>query len=541
MRGYLSIVLHAHLPYVRHPEQEKVLEESWLYEAVIETYVPLLQLLHGWRRDGLAARLSFTLTPALCSMLLDPLLQERCAQRLEQLIEFADREIHRTRSEKPFHDLALFYRARLGGVRDFYHACGRDLVREFRTYKESGMLEILTSAATHALLPLLARHPPSLRAQVLVARDHYRSCFGDDPRGIWLPECAFSEEVEPALKEAGLRWFITDTHGILHARPRPRYAVFAPVLTPYGLAAFGRDRHSARQVWSRREGYPGDRRYRDFYRDAGYDLDFDYVKPYLPAPGQRGFTGIKYHRITDHSPNKQVYDRPAAMEAAREHAEHFLNARVKQITKLSGVLDRPPLLVSPYDAELFGHWWYEGPEFLDFVVRGALATSHRSSRREEALTAFEKSNQAVSLLTPEDYLRLHPENQIATPSSSSWGEEGYWQVWLNEKNHWIYGHLDVAQERMTELARRFTRPGALETRALKQAARELLLAQASDWPFILNSGTGTDYARKRVENHLLRFNTLYEQLLGSQINETQLEEVEKVDNIFPDVNYGYWS
>ena len=285
MQGYLSLVLHAHLPFVRHPEHERFLDESWLFEAITETYIPLLQLFERWEEDSLKAGVTMTLTPTLCSMLLDPLLQQRCIRRLDELIELAENEVHRTQGQKQFHELAGFYHRRLFKAREFYLARKGNLVGAFRQFQDRGRLEIMTSAATHALLPLLAQHPPSLRAQILIARDHYRSCFGRDPAGIWLPECAYSEGIEQVLSEAGLRWFITDAHGVLHARPQPRYAVFAPILTPAGVAAFGRDRDSARQVWSRDDGYPADAQYRDFYRDIGFDLDFDYLKPYLPAPG----------------------------------------------------------------------------------------------------------------------------------------------------------------------------------------------------------------------------------------------------------------
>jgi 1,4-alpha-glucan branching enzyme len=523
-KGYLALVLHAHLPFVRHPEHEKFLEESWLFEATTETYLPLLQILEGWRHDRMDVRVTLTLTPTLCSMLLDPLLQERYLRHLDELIELAGKESHRTHWEKPFNDLALFYERRFRNLRDTYTAHGGNLVKAFGDLQEQGRIEIITSAATHALLPLLANHPPSIRAQVLVARDHYRACFGRDPRGIWLPECAYTEGVEGTLCEAGIRWFITDTHGLLHATPRPRYGVFAPILTPNGVAAFGRDLDSAKQVWSKHEGYPGDTRYRDFYRDIGFDLDFDYVKDHLPATGQRGFTGIKYYRITGDGAEKQPYERDKALRAAGEHARHFLEARMAQIRKLAEILDRPPLVVSPYDAELFGHWWYEGPEFLDYFVRQAF---------------FDQ--QEFSLVTPEEYLEWHPSNQIAKPGPSSWGEEGYWGVWLNEANEWIYPHLHVAQERMTELARRFGVPDPLQRRALEQAGRELLLAQASDWPFILRTGTSPGYARQRATDHLLRFLTLHEQLTRGTVDAGQLAEMEQVDNIFPAMDYRYWS
>ena len=182
------------------------------------------------------------------------------------------------------------------------------------------------------------------------------------------------------------------------------------------------------------------------------------------------------------------------------------------------------MVLSPYDAELFGHWWHEGPEFLDFFVRKAF---------------YDQS--VFKLTTPHEYLKEHPTQQVAQPSASSWGEEGYWKVWLNERNEWILPHLDIAQQRMAELVRRFPNATGSTQRALKQAARELLLAQSSDWPFILRTGTSPDYARRRVKDHLLRFIALHEQLTQTQVDEAWLAQVEARDNLFPMVNPGYWS
>jgi 1,4-alpha-glucan branching enzyme len=456
-------------------------------------------------------------------MLGDSLLRERYVRHLDELIELAEKEIHRTHWDKPLNDLALMYHNQFLEIRKTYFECECDLVAAFGKFQKFGSLEIITSAATHALLPLLANHPPSIRAQILVARDHYRGCFGRDPRGIWLPECAYADGVEAVLREANIRWFITDTHGLLHANPRPRYGVFAPIFTPNGIAAFGRDLDSAKQVWSKHEGYPGDSRYRDFYRDIGFDLDLDYLKPHLAADEKRGFTGIKYHRITGRGSEKQIYNRALALAAAAEHAQHFLETRVNQIQRLAEIMDRAPLVLSPYDAELFGHWWYEGPEFLDYFVRKAYYDQN-----------------VFSLTTPEEYLTKFPTNQIAKPGASSWGEEGYWRVWLNEKNEWIYPHLHAAQERMTALVRQFPNPNPLQHRALQQAGRELLLAQSSDWPFILRTGTSPDYARKRVKEHLLRFIALHDQLTSTSVDESWLAEIEQRDNIFTEINFRYW-
>jgi 1,4-alpha-glucan branching enzyme len=522
MQGHFALILHAHLPFVRHPEHEKFLEENWLFEAITETYLPLIQSMEGWQNDRMQSRLTMSLSPPLCAMLLDPMLQDRYVRHLDGLIQLAESEIHRTHWDAPFRELAWMYHHRFTRLRETYFDYGRNLVGAFRRFQEDGLLEIATCAATHALLPLL--DPPSLRAQIMVARDYYRSCFGRDPRGIWLPECAFEEGIEKVLQEANIRWFVTEAHGVLYAKPRPRYGVFAPVFTPNGVAAFGRDFESANQVWSKQQGYPGDFRYRDFYRDIGFDLDLDYVKPYLPVSSTRGFTGIKYHRITGENVEKQVYDRDAALRAADEHAFHFLRSRIEQFDKIGAIMDRPPIVLSPYDAELFGHWWYEGPEFLNLFVRKAYY-----------------DQKAFTFITPSEYLQRYPTQQVAMPAASSWGEEGFWRVWLNETNEWIYPHLRVAQTRMTELAERFSGVTGLMERALRQAARELLLAQSSDWPFILRTGTSPDYATRRVKDHLSRFLELHRQLTKKKIDEPWLAQIEQMDNIFPNVDYRYWT
>ncbi len=520
MAGTLLLVLHAHLPFVRHPEREHFLEESWLYEAITETYLPLLSMLQGWERDAVPAQLALTLSPPLCAMLRDPLLRGRYTRHLDALIDLAEKETHRTQLDRALNPLAEMYLRQFGEMRELWRACESDLVAAFSRLQELGRIEIVACAATHAVLPLLAGQPESIRAQVLIGRDYYRECFGRDPRGFWLPECAYEPGVEPALREAGIRWFITEAHGVLHAKPRPQYGIFAPILTESGIAVFGRDLDSARQVWSRHEGYPGDPRYRDFYRDVAFELDYDYLKPYFPAP-QRTFTGIKYHRITG-GEDKQVYNPEAALEAARGHAEHFLAARVAHAAEAAKIMGRDPVLLAPYDAELFGHWWHEGPAFLDHLARSVAGSS-------------------LAMSTPENCLARSPALQVAQPASSSWGEEGYWKVWLNDTNRWIFPHLNIASERMVSLVRRFRNPDALTARALRQAGRELLLAQSSDWPFILRANTSPEYARRRVREHLLKFISLHEQLTSTQVDEALLRGMEEEDNLFPDLDCRHWT
>jgi 1,4-alpha-glucan branching enzyme len=215
-----------------------------------------------------------------------------------------------------------------------------------------------------------------------------------------------------------------------------------------------------------------------------------------------------------------VYDPDIARGRAGLHAAHFRGNRVKQIEHLAGTMDRPPIVVSPYDAELYGHWWYEGPIFLSDLFR-----------------QLHFDQDVVETITPGDYLDRHPTNQVATPCASSWGHLGYSEYWINETNAWTYRHLHAAGERMVELARRFPSAQGLEARALNQAARELMLAQSSDWPFIMKTGTTASYATRRFNEHIIRFERLYEELCNRHVNEGWLAELEERDNIFPRVDY----
>ena len=307
-KGYLSFILHAHLPYVRHPEYHAFLEEDWLFEAITETYIPLIEVFEKLVEDNIDFRLTMSLTPPLVSMLADEVLQSRYLQYLDKRIHLAGLEVERTKHQPEFLRLAQMYLKYFKNARFvFAEKYRRNIVTAFKNFQDMGKLEIITCGATHGYLPLMNGNVNAMRAQIKVAVDHYEKHFGRKPRGIWLPECGYEPGIDQILKEAGIRFFITETHGILYAAPRPKYGIFAPVYCPSGVAAFGRDMESSKQVWSSKEGYPGDFAYRDFYRDVGFDLDYDYVKPYLHGDGKRGNLGIKYYRITGKTNHKEPY------------------------------------------------------------------------------------------------------------------------------------------------------------------------------------------------------------------------------------------
>jgi 1,4-alpha-glucan branching enzyme len=520
-KGYLCLVLHGHLPFVRHPEHEDFLEEDWLYEAITETYIPLILVFEGLVNDNIDFRLTMTLSPTLISMLCDPLLQERYLKHINKLIELSHKEIERTAWQAQFQSLAIMYLNDFCKARDTFDKYGRNLVNAFKKFQELGKLEIVTCGATHGYFPLMDACKESIKAQVKVAVNQYESIFGRKPRGIWLPECGFYPGHDEIFKECGIRFFFTDSHGILHGTPRPKYGVFAPVYCRgSGVACFGRDLESSKQVWSSIEGYPGDYNYREFYRDIGFDLEFDYIKPYIHPDGVRINTGIKYYRITGTGNHKEPYVWQWARDRAADHAGNFMFNRQKQIGYLHDFMQKKPILVSPYDAELFGHWWYEGPQWLDFLIRKIACDQDE-----------------ISLITPSEYLAENPRNQVIIPSMSSWGWKGYSEMWLQGSNDWIYRHLHAASERMTELAKTYADVNGLHKRALNQALRELLLAQSSDWAFIMGTGTHTSYAIRRTKDHLLRFTRLYEEIKSNSIDQEWLSDIEYKDNLFPNIDY----
>lgn len=531
MQGELALVLHAHLPYVRHPEHEFALEESWFYEAVTEVYLPWLERLERMRLEGLRFRLALSLSPTLVSMFEDPLLMGRWRRRHEGLIDLARREVGRHRWQADRQTLARQQGAALESALAFFDRLGGDLIATFRRLEQDGCLELLTCAATHAVLPLLADQPGALRGQIETAIAQHQRWFGRRPKGFWLPECAWSPEIEPALHAAGIEWVTVETHAL--TRAGARHGVFAPVTTPRGLAVFGRDPASARQVWSREAGYPGDPRYREFHHDLGHEAEFDYIRPYLPGRFARGFTGLKYHAVSRRDQPKALYDPEAAGRAVLEHARHFVAARRSQAERLASVMDQPPILVCPYDAELFGHWWHEGPAFLETVIREVL------------------NEPGLRLATPGDHLAGGGRWQVAEPVESTWGQGGHLGVWLQPDNEWMVRGCRQAAQRFSDQMRRglasrktFVRPGrpAVDRRRVwQQAARELLLAQASDWPFIVHARTSPDYAVRRVREHLERFDAIVSRLEEGRLNPPTLEEFERQTPLFPEVDPALWA
>ena len=569
--SHFTLVLHAHLPWVLHHGRWPH-GVDWLNEATAETYLPLWRVLSERAVNGAApagsaggatARRSLGVTlglsPVLCEQLAHPDFQGEFVSYLEQKIGAAveDRKTFARTGESPMAMLAQrweqFYR---GTLEDFMGPHGTDLVRRFRRLEEKGAIEIVTCGATHGYLPLLACDS-AVEGQVRVARVAHRRHFGRDPRGIWLPECAYRPAgawkspldpvapfvprrgVEEVLETQGLRYFFVDQHLLSGGRPLGVYADRFEALRhvvreegasaataehpPYRayrvgaserVACFGRDPHTALQVWSGEHGYPGAPPYLDFHKKR--------------FPGGHRYWSVTHPKAD--LAHKTVYRPDDAEAQVREHAAHFRKL-VEQVGREAGARQTEPALVcAMYDAELFGHWWFEGPRFLAATLDGA-ATSEASP------------------LTAGEYLERYPPKEGVALPEGSWGDGGGHDVWLNDATRWTWGPVHAAEARFESLAAKaaLTAKEPLLERLLAQLGRELLLLEASDWQFLITTFAARDYAELRVSEHAEDFARLARlagrRLEGGALGESDeqfLRDCEARDSLFPDFDWrGY--
>jgi len=563
--GSFTFVLHSHIPYVlAHGRSPHGVD--WLSEVAAESYVPLLEALDRLVAEGISPRITLGLTPILVEQLADESFQAEFLAYLEQKIETARRNQSQFREEGNMHMLGLayywedFYRRALGLYRDTY---GQDLVGAFRRLQEAGHIEILTSAATHGYLPLLLTDA-SVGAQIKQGVQTYRKHFGRRPRGFWLPECAYRPHyawnppieafrapqpverrgIEEFLGENELDYFFVDAHllkggqsiGVYADRFKglqelwsqfskgyvPEIAERSPYV-PYlvnssgaplpRVALFSRDQKTGLQVWSGETGYPGDAFYLEFHK-----------KHY---PGN-----LRYWRVSENKGDlgaKSLYEPSRAAERMDAHAEHFVQLIRATLAEHRAHAGKPGVITAMYDTELFGHWWFEGPEWLYRVLK----------RLHE--------EEGIALTTCAAYLDADPPQTVISLPEGSWGEGGYHWIWLNEWTAWTWEKVYTAEKEMVALARACADTAQVQT-ILKQAARELLLLESSDWQFGISTFSSRDYAEQRVNYHAARFLQLADLVrrvaAGEEIapdDWNPLGESEERDRCFADVDPHWWA
>ena len=514
--GNLAVILHAHLPYVRKNEKNS-LEEDWYFQAVLECYLPLIRVLEeSIKSEPENSKLTISLSPTLITLFQSSELQEKFPEWINTRIKLLNElpEEQRNASKFLLKNMAdqLIYWEKYSG----------NLIIRFKYLLETGCVDIITCAATHGYLPILRENPETVLGQIKTAIRHHHSTFDVKPLGIWLPECAYYENLDKILIECGIRYAVLDGHGILNSKPRPRYGVYAPICSKNGIAFFGRDSQSTLPVWSAKEGFPGDPSYREYHKDIGWELPLNKLKEHGISSIRP--LGLKFYRITDNAISlgeKDFYKENLAEKKAEEHAEIYLSRRSEQLKKLNLDYKFNPTLIAPFDAELFGHWWYEGPIFLKNIFKNS-------------------KKHLIKLTHLREILSFSPQIQVCEPSPSSWGHGGFHNYWLNDTNAWIVPEITKAGSTFVEVNSKNIQT-ELSKRILMQAARELLLAESSDWSFILRAGTTTDLAKERIERHLSRFWKLIRSLNENEsIDFTFLKSIEKEDKIFPNINLSDW-
>ncbi|HZO14852.1 MAG TPA: 1,4-alpha-glucan branching protein domain-containing protein [Polyangiaceae bacterium] len=443
----LAIVLHAHLPYVRDDEHPHSRHERWLHEALWECYLPLLDLVGGLVRDDIAAPITLSVSPTLASMLCDAILKKRFEAHLDAVSELNDRQ-----RGGAFASAAEHHAERLARARDTWVKTRGDVLGALAKLHRDGALELMTTAASHAYLPALGAS--AVRAQLALGLSSFAELAHIEPCGMWLPECAIDARIEAILESLSIDHTVVDEH----AGRAERSEVLE---SPRGIACFTRDREACLRVWSRASGYPGHASYREFHRDLVHVSDVGALRG--------GMTGLKYWRITSReSEDKEPYDAAEALARADRDADDYL----------AWLADRAPLTVLAFDAELFGHWWFEGPRFLERVLRAAHVVTLASWRGDA----------------------LSPR----APGASSWGRGGYADPWVGDRNAALWRHVHHTHRLVETLVRAEPMLGGLRGLALDQAIRELILLESSDWAFMLDLDSEAAYARARFAWHRAR-------------------------------------
>jgi len=433
--------------------------------------------------DHVDAPFALSLSPTLVHQLGDPALARRYRAYLRGLLGLLDAEAARTRGSA-LAPVVAWQRRRIVGIeRAYFETHGADLIASFRRFAAAGRIEPMTTGATHAVLPLLGAPSGWPRVHIRLGLDVQRRHVGGARAGFWLPECAYDPTLDAELAGAGVRWVVLDTHAFARAWPEAVWGPYAPLATPAGLIAFAREPDGSRAVWSADVGYPGDAWYLDHHRDVGTELRTEYLAPFLPVPAGGAPIGLRYHRVTSRDgDDKAPYDPERAAGIAEAHARDFVDALAVRAQAAATVMDRPPILVYAFDAELFGHWWFEGPVWLEHVLRRVAA------------------HPTLAIRTPTQDLALHPVVQRARPAASSWGAGGHLEAWVHPETVRQQHRLAVLGERL--LAARSTLATPAARRVHENAVRHLLAAQASDWTFMISRGTAAAYGRRRIEEHL---------------------------------------
>jgi 1,4-alpha-glucan branching enzyme len=466
--GTCCIVLHTHLPWVAHAGAWPVGEE-WLHQAWSASYRPLVELLDRLAAEGRRDLLTLGLTPVLAAMLDDPY----CLRELHTWLGFwqVRAEELAGRPEAQLRALAAVqFGAATAALTDFESRWRHGASPVLRPLIDAGVVELLGGPATHPFQPLLDDRVAGF--QLAVGRDDTAIRLGRRTAGIWAPECAYRPGLEQLYAAQGVRRFLVDGPTLIAGRGRDATATAdAWTVGDSDVVAFGRDLEVTYRVWSPRSGYPGGKWYRDFHT-------WDHASGFRPA---------RVTSIRTAPADKAPYDPVAAAGAVQADAADFVAVVHRRLAELAIARGRPGVVVVGYDTELFGHWWHEGPQWLEAVLRALPAAGVRVSTLGAAVAAG-----AVA-------------GRVDLPAGS-WGSGKDWRVWDGAQVADLVAESTAVQQRLLRIVAAAAGPAPQPRRPeLDQLAREALLVTSSDWAFCVTKASAAAYARDRAATHAARF------------------------------------
>ena len=523
--GYFSLILHGHMPWCKKSGVWPA-GEQWFTEAATETYIPMLNILRELHDKGIKTAITINITPILAEMMADEYMNQRLGEYLEEWIKRARSDIKRFVNQPQRREIAEFHLKNYEHVLDtYYHNYYANLLGSFKWLQDEGMIELITCGATHGFLPLF-ESDSGIHSQIQLAVDTHEKYFGKHPKGIWLPECAYRpkefqdgkarEAIDYWLNNSGIEYFFVDSHGILDAEMIESKNAIG-LNTNYGfnletgVSVFGRNKKTSRQVWDAKIGYPGDGYYREFH---------------MKDPE----SGLHYWRITDKKVGKnekELYDIKFALERIDSHATHFVSVMLDELKEFYNTFTQKGIIISPYDFELYGHWWMEGISWLKKVFE------------------LIHVNDEIEMITMSDYISKYKKTfSTIKMKRSSWGEGGQFQVWKNPEHGWIWHYINSSIKDFENVLSSNPNPDAWGQRVMKQTVRELLLMEGSDWPFLLYTKQAKEYANKRFHDHHQRFNKLIwaakDPNEKNRISLEEFENIEMIDSCFQDINLDYF-
>lgn len=507
-----SLVLHAHMPYCRKAGTWPAGEE-WLFEAILECYLPLVELLQSWQASKQNTKLLLGLVPILAEQLDDPYMKMRFAEYLDDRIQRAVNDQHRFAHQDALRKAAEYWQQEYTRMRDLWRSIEGAICPTLAELSRSGVCELMCSSATHAFLPLFESNA-NIRAQLAVGVDSHRRRFGQQPQAFWLPECAYRPAkgelpaLDEVLAEFGLRYFFIESSGLRAAHCSTAASTQQGYRFESGVTVFARNDATGKQVWSPHDGYPGAPEYLEFHRKD-------------PE------SGLRYWAVSQ-AEEKLIYDPERAGARLEAQARHFVSLLHAQREQGLGEGIEDPIIVAPYDAELFGHWWHEGVRWIG------------------AVCAELANDPLLRCQSPGDHLDQQRQQvpSIHHLPPTSWGENGDFSVWTNPQHAWIWPLLNDVSRQLEALPK--GHDGSPRARRLhSQIAREVLLLQGSDWPFLLHTGQAQDYANQRFHQHHQRLLKLLwaarDSSASERLDDASLAQMEELDNPWPQIDLAPWS